>query len=74
MDYAELVEVVQKAIENMPYLDLTDWVAGDDDDDEHPITLREFYEGTWQGSHADELFPAVAKVAVGAMLVAQAKP
>ena len=61
---AALVAAVQKAIEDMPYLDFETWAG----ETLRPQTLREFYEGTYQGGYADELFPAVARVAVQAVL------
>jgi hypothetical protein len=61
---------VQTAIETMPYLDLETW--DDDLHDGRPVTLREFYENTWQGQFADKLFSSVAAVAARAALDALA--
>lgn len=61
---------VQTAIETMPYLDLETW--DDDLDDGRPVTLREFYENTWQGQFADKLFSSVATVAARAAIDALA--
>jgi len=52
--------MIRKAIEDMPYLD---WTTECEETDEIiPLTLRQFYEGTWQGAYADELFTAVERV------------
>lgn len=65
-----LEAAVQQAIENLPYIYLPP--VWDDDPyaaDRHQ-TLREFFEETWQGEHADDLFKRVAEVATSAALAA----
>lgn len=57
-----LAEAIQKAVEDMPYRPSAD--------DVDPVTLREFFEGTWQGQHADEVFSSAAKVASDAAIAA----
>ena len=59
-----LAKAIRAAIEYMPYLDRQ---KEDDDGDYLPLTLREFYEETWQGSYADELFQDVENVIITAL-------
>lgn len=59
---------VQHAVEQMPYRDFTELTA--DGSTERPTTLREFFENTWQGEHADEVFSAAAKVATRTAITA----
>ena len=59
-----LAKAIRTAIEYMPYLDRQ---KEDDDGDYLPLTLREFYEETWQGSYADELFQDVENVIITAL-------
>lgn len=53
--------VVRARVEAMPY----PW---DNPEYEEPGTLRGFFENTWQGSHADEVFEAAADVAARAAI------
>ena len=59
-----MAKAIRTAIEYMPYLDRQ---KEDDDGDYLPLTLREFYEETWQGSYADELFQDVENVIITAL-------
>ena len=68
----EIVSDVRHAIEDMPYFDEIeyDWNTNKT----RPMTLLEFYKGTWQGHYADLLFADVAKVATRAVLSALKTP
>jgi hypothetical protein len=65
----DLVERVARAIkvavEQMPYLDMAKL---DDNDVGVPVSLRSFYENTWQGAHAERLFSEAAHVAARAAI------
>ncbi len=55
---------IQRAVENMPYRNNFTVVNLPDDSEEiRPETLRQFFESTWQGEYADEVFSAASKVA-----------
>lgn len=47
---------VQEAVENMPYDEGFEVVVDPDSDTDfstRPMTLREFFDGTWQASHGE---------------------
>lgn len=67
-----LARRIQRALEQMPY----PWVMGvetftafaEDDGKLKVHTLRSFFENTWQGPHADEVFRQAGLVAADAVL------
>ena len=59
----ELAAAIRKAVEAMPY----PW-AFPGGPNVKPGTLREFFENTWQGHYADDVFQQTALVAADAAL------
>jgi hypothetical protein len=66
MTQDEKLALIQSAIENMPYREGFEKKTHDTRES-RPTTLREFFENTWQGDYADELFPKVARAVLQAI-------